>query len=140
MSVKFENNTIEVQSKMAEAAYRVLEEVSGEFESAVKRNTAVDSGQTKNSWRHRVTGSMMAGTFIAEVGSDYENAIREEFGTGEYAQNGDGRKGGWVYRDDWGCYWFTLGKPPKRPLFNTYTSKKNSIVKRIQSAIKGAMS
>jgi hypothetical protein len=28
------------------------------------------------------------------------NAVYEEFGTGEYAFNGNGRKGGWFYVDE----------------------------------------
>ena len=31
------------------------------------------------------------------IGSDYWNAIYEEFGTGEHAINGDGRKGYWIF-------------------------------------------
>jgi hypothetical protein len=95
--VEFIDHTEEVEGLIAELAYRALEESAGELESQVKRNTRVDTGQTKNSWKHRVTGSMMAGEYKAEIGSPMENAIWEEFGTGEHALNGDGRKGWWVY-------------------------------------------
>lgn len=138
--VKFEDNTIEVMGVIADLAYRSLEEVTGELESAVKRNTAVDSGQTKNSWQHKVTGSMMAGEYRGTVGSDYQNAIWEEFGTGEYALHGDGRKGGWRYEDERGEWHFTRGKAPKRAFWKAYTTMKPKLIKRIQDIFKGGLS
>lgn len=134
--VKFIDHTEEVQGIIAELAYRVLEEVSGELESQVKRNTAVDTGQTKNSWSHRVTGSMMAGNYKATVGSPMENAIWEEFGTGEYALYKNGRKGGWVYVDERGKGHFTYGKHPRRPFFKAYTVLKNPMIKHMQDTFK----
>ena len=138
--IKFIDHTEEVQGVIAELAYASFEEVAGELESQVKRNTAVKTGQTKNSWRHRVYGSMMAGEYHAEVGSDYQNAIWEEFGTGDYALNGNGRKGGWFYEDEKGDGHFTHGKKPRRPFHNAYTSLKNKLIRHIQSKFKGGLS
>ncbi len=125
---------------IAELSYRALEESAGELESQVKRNTRVDTGQTKNSWSHRVTGSMMAGEYRAEVGSPMENAIWEEFGTGEYAVNGDGRKGGWFYEDEKGNGYFTRGKKPSRAFHRAYTSLKNKLIRHMQEIFKGGLS
>ena len=138
--VTFVDHTEEIQGILAELAEAVLEEVAGELESQVKRNTVVDTGQTKNSWTHRVTGSMMAGEYKAEVGSPLENAIWEEFGTGEYALNGNGRKGGWFYKDAEGVGHFTHGKHPRRPFFKAYTSLKNKLIRHIQDRFKGGLS
>jgi hypothetical protein len=138
--VKFIDHTEQVQSLLAELAESVLEECAGELESQVKRNTKVDTGQTKNSWTHRVVGSMMAGEYKAEIGSPLENAIWEEFGTGEYALNGDGRKGGWFYKDEKGDGHFTHGKHPRRPFHKAYTSLKHKLIKRIQDRFKGGLS
>lgn len=137
--VKFIDHTEEVQGLLAATAYKTLEEVAGSLERQVKRNTVVDTGQTKNSWKHRVSGSMMAGEYRATVGSDYENAIWEEFGTGEYALNGDGRKGGWFYVDERGKGHFTYGKHPRRPFWHAYTSLKNRLIKHMQDAFKRAL-
>jgi len=138
--VEFIDHTEEVQAILADIAERTLEEVAGELESQVKRNTRVDTGATKNSWSHRVTGSMMAGEYKAEVGSPMENAIWEEFGTGEYALNGDGRKGGWWYKNEEWNYWqFTFGKRPSRAFYNAYTSLKNKLIRHMQNAFKGAL-
>ena len=138
--VEFIDHTEEVQGLIAELAYRALEESAGELESQVKRNTRVDTGQTKNSWSHRVTGSMMAGEYRAEVGSPMENAIWEEFGTGEYAVNGDGRKGGWFYEDEKGNGYFTRGKKPSRAFHRAYTSLKNKLIRHMQEIFKGGLS
>lgn len=136
--VIFEDNTIEVISAISEKLEATLEECAGEIESQAKRNTRVDTGKTKSSWRHRVTGSMMAAQHIATIGSSDENAIWEEFGTGEYALKGDGRKGGWVYKDEqYGCWWRTFGKKPSRAFWKAYTSLKNAIITKLQNSLKG---
>ena len=138
MPVTFESNVIEVSEKMSALAFSALEECAAEMESQVKRNTAVDTGQTKNSWRHKITGSLMAGQYLAVIGSDYENAIWEEYGTGEYALNGDGRKGGWWYQDPkWGVWIHTKGKHPRRAFFKAYAALKNPIIARIQAIFGG---
>lgn len=138
MSVEFKDFSIAVKAKMNDIAAAVLEECAGEVESQVKRNTAVDTGQTKNSWTHNVTSR--ADTHTATVGSPLQNAIWEEFGTGEYALNGNGRKGGWFYKDEKGKGHFTHGKHPRRPLWKAYSALKNRLIKRIQDAFKGGLS
>ena len=50
--------------------------------------------------------------------------------TGEYAANGDGRKGGWRYKDDSGDWHFTRGKKPNRTLMRAFTAKKSAIINR----------
>lgn len=139
--IKLFDYSVEVQEAMAELAFSVLEEVAGELESQTKRNNVkTNTGQTKNSWTHRVVGSMMAGEYRAEIGSPLENAIWEEFGTGEYALEGNGRKGGWSYKDEEGVWWHTYGKHPRRPFWNAYSSLKNKLIKHMQDVFKGGLS
>lgn len=135
MSVEFEDYSIQVKKTLATTAKSVLEEVAGELESQVKRNTRVRTGKTKNSWRHKITKKSDE-EITAYIGSDYENTIWEEFGTGDYALNGDGRKGGWFYEDVEGKGHFTHGKEPTRAFWKAYTSMKNKIIARIQNALK----
>lgn len=134
MSIKFNDFSVEVITKMNTIAAKALEEVAGEMESEVKRNTVVDTGQTKNSWTHRLKRS--GDKHTATIGSPLENAIWEEFGTGEYALHGNGRKGGWFYEDEQGEGHFTRGKHPRRPFWNAYTSLKNKMIKYIQNEFK----
>ena len=131
--VEFQDFSIKVKEAMDNRINAVLEECAGELESQAKRNTRVDTGKTKNSFQHKVVDS----EHIAYIGSDYENAIWEEFGTGEYALEGNGRKGGWVYVDEKGHGHFTHGKKPSRAFWKAYTSLKNKLIKRIQDSMKG---
>lgn len=137
---KFVDHSEEVKGLLGANVEAALEEACGELEAQVKRNTKVKTGKTKNSWQHRVTGDAASGKFAGNVGSDYENAIWEEFGTGEYALNGNGRKGGWFYVDEKGDGHFTHGKHPRRPFHNAYTTLKNKMIKIIQDRIKGGLS
>ncbi|MFR4948160.1 HK97 gp10 family phage protein [Thomasclavelia spiroformis] len=88
-NVKFEDNTVKVTEALEGAINKFLEEAAGELEAQTKRNTRVNSTKTKESWTHVVNKDKKE----AIVGNPMENAIWEEFGTGEYAVNGDGRKG-----------------------------------------------
>ena len=135
--VVFEENSMKIKTAIADRVEAVLEECAGELESQVKRNSRVDTGKTKNSFRHRVTGSVLAGQYEATIGSSDENAIWEEFGTGEYALQGDGRKGGWSYEDEKGVWHYTKGKTPSRAFWNAYTSLKAKLIRRIQNSLKG---
>lgn len=132
-NVSFEDYTINVKAAMDEKINGVLEECAGEIESQVKRNTRVDTGKTKNSFQHKVVDS----EHTAYIGSNYENAIWEEFGTGEYALQGNGRKGGWSYKDAKGDWHHTMGKKPSRAFFKAYTSLKTKIINYIQNSLKG---
>lgn len=131
--VIFEDYTIEVQGAIDNKINAVLEECAGEIESAVKRNTRVDTGKTKSSWQHTVIDD----EHTAYIGSNYENAIWEEFGTGEHAIEGNGRQGGWAYKDAKGDWHYTTGKKPSRAFFKAFTSLKNKIISKIQNSLKG---
>lgn len=126
MSVVFKDFTKIVLDKIHTTGEQFLEEVGGEVEAQTKRNTKVDTGKTKGSWEHRVdTGKMEV-----QVGSRYQNALWEEFGTGIYALNGDGRKTKWVYKSPKdGKFYATVGKKPRRALYRAYESKKNAIIR-----------
>ena len=132
-NVDFIDNSMEVKAAMKEAAIAYLHEASGELVSQVARNTAVDTGQLKGSWNYEVDNSGLKAT----VGSPLENAIWEEFGTGEYALHGDGRKGGWTYEDEKGEWHKTKGKQPRRAFWKAYTSLKSTLVKRAESVFGG---
>lgn len=95
MGFKFDNNTNEIIKKLQDQAIKFLHEAGGEIHAQVVRNTDTHSkeGQLKTSWKYIVDESDLKVT----IGSPLENAIWEEFGTGEYATKGNGRKGYWVF-------------------------------------------
>lgn len=131
MSVVFQDNRIEVKTAMSGAVMAFLHEACGELEAQVKRNSKVKTGQTKGSYRYAVDEAELAGY----VGSSHENAVWEEFGTGEYALSGDGRKGGWRYMDEKGIWHFTYGKKPRRPLFRAFTALKAKVIARAEQVM-----
>ena len=162
MSVQFTDYSVEVKAALEEAAIAYLYEAGGELEAQVKRNTRIgkeNSGaHTKNKWSYRVDESELTVT----VGNPLENAIWEEFGTGEYALNGDGRKGGWwipvgnggisktqaeaygwekVKRNKDGeiTFVFTRGKKPHRAFKRAFTSSKNFLKRRAKETIGAKM-
>lgn len=135
MSVKFEDYRVQVKEALGNAATSFLHEAAGELVTATARNSRVRTGQTKGSYEYKVVKSNDEPT--AYIGSDLENAIWEEYGTGEYALHGDGRKGGWVYEDAYGKKHFTRGKAPNRPLFNAFASLRSKIIRMAEEKLKG---
>lgn len=133
MAVKFEDFTVQVIGEVNDRINARLEEAAGEIESAAKRNTRVDTGQTKNAWSHYVDTD----SHTAYIGNPLENAIWEEFGTGEHALKGNGRKGGWYYVDEEGNGHFTMGKKPSRAFHKAYTALKNKIIRMLENSLKG---
>ena len=135
MAVKFTNNNAKVKGALNDAVVAYLYEAGGELEAQVKRNSRVGSGQLKNSWTYKVDESKG----VCTVGSPLENAIWEEFGTGEFALHGDGRKGGWFYKDEEGKWHHTYGKEPHRAFQNAFNSLKNVLIRRAEEVLKGRM-
>ena len=131
--IKLELHTDDAIAEIKRLAVAWLHEAAGELESQTKRNTAVDTGQLKGSWTNTVNTEKLE----AQIGSPLENAIWEEFGTGQYALNGNGRKTPWVYQDAKGNWHKTSGKRPKRALFNAFTTKKKALIASAQNKFKG---
>lgn len=124
--IVFESNLKEVTNKIESEIQNALEEACGALESQVKQNQRRKTGQTMDSWKHHVSMTEHAGY----VGSNYENAIWEEFGTGKEALNGNGRKTPWVYTpDDGKTFYRTTGKKPLRPLHNAMLLLRPKITK-----------
>lgn len=136
MAVEFQDFSIRVTEAIEECAVQFLEEASAEIESQAVRNSRVKSGQLKGSWKHQVD----EGAKEAKVGSPEQNALWEEFGTGEYAVNGDGRKGGWRYQDANGEWHFTKGKSPNRTLQRAFESKKGVVIRLAKRIFREGMS
>lgn len=97
MSVEFKDFSIEVKAALNDITKGWLHTWANEIASQAKDNCAMtdDNGQLKGSYRADVNDS--AGS--AKIGTPLESGYWEEYGTGEYAVHGDGRKGWWVYKD-----------------------------------------
>ena len=145
-----EDYSIECKAALNAATIAWLHEAAGEIQSVTIRNSRVDTGETKNSYKYIVDES----SGEAQVGSPEKNAIWEEFGTGQYALEGKGRIGGWyvpeekltekakkkmkkVYGKDGKVFYYTEGKKPNRPLFRAFKSSKSKLQKRLEEILKG---
>lgn len=133
--IEFVDNRVQVNKALDDAVGAFLLEASAEIVSAAARGSRVDSGQLKGSWKANVNESKGE----AVIGSELENAIWEEFGTGEYAAKGDGRKGGWSYQDDSGNWHHTTGKKPNRTLQRAFDGAKGKIINRAKQIFKEGM-
>ena len=133
MVVVFEDNSIKVKGALQSTIEKCLEEIGYEMVAQTARNTPVDTGQLKNSWDYVTESDKVT------IGSPLENAIYNELGTGEYALNGNGRKGGWKYEDAKGNWHFTKGKRPQRTLFNAFANNKAKLIKHAEEVLKAEM-
>lgn len=148
---EFEDNSVNILRALDEVGQQWLEDATRILHRQVVQNSRVDTGQTKSSWKKVVEGDK------GIVGSTSENAIWEEFGTGHYAVNGNGRKGAWyvpvekvlgkkkptyngkvviVYGKNGQAYYKTNGKKPNRALENAKNSTEKKIQKRLETLIK----
>lgn len=150
----FTDNSKQMLSAMDNCTNAALEEIASEIESQAASNTRVATGNTKSKWGH-VTENQ-----TAIIGNTEENAIWEEFGTGEYALEGKGRKGGWYVAIGYGKnqmtpetaakYNFKIihgkdgvdfaevhGKKPTRALYKAFTQTKPLIEKTFNTKFKG---
>ena len=94
--VEFKDFSMEVMAELDETTIAFLYEAAAEIESQAKRTCVMedDAGKRlKGSYANVVEESK--GT--ATVGTPLEEGYWEEWGTGEYAAHGDGRKGWWVF-------------------------------------------
>lgn len=98
MAVEFKDYSFAVKAALDDTTIAWLHEWSSEIASHAKRNCSTGedySSQLRGSYDNVVN----EGKGEARIGSPMEQAYWEEWGTGEYAAHGDGRKGWWVYKD-----------------------------------------
>ena len=132
-NVQFADFSVQVINALEDAVDAYLNEAGGEMVSQTQRNTRVDTGQLKGSWQYKVDGN------TATIGSPLENAIWEEFGTGEHALEGNGRQGGWAYEDAKGEWHFTRGKKPSRAFHHAFNTCKPKLIRRAEQVLKAHM-
>jgi HK97 gp10 family phage protein len=98
---------------LAHVRQKILDklEVAGQYvEDSAKLLCPVgETEMLRGSIHHVVNNSELS----VRIGTNTEYAPYLEFGTGEFAESGDGRKGGWYYVDDKGVGHFTFGNKPQ---------------------------
>lgn len=94
--VEFKDFSINAKAVVDDTTIAWLHEVANEVTSHAQRNCKMeeDAGKRlKGSYANVVDDSKGE----AKIGTPLEEGYWEEWGTGEYAAHGDGRKGWWVY-------------------------------------------
>lgn len=134
-NVEFTDYSIKVSEAIGDAVIAFLHEASNEIVTETQNNVPVDTGQLKGSWEYHVDESAQE----SRIGSPLENAIWNEFGTGIYAANGDGRKTPWLYKDAKGVTHFTRGKKAQHSFQKAFTAKKGIIIKRAETVLKNRL-
>lgn len=92
----------------------------------------VASGRLRDSIDYKVD----EGELIGYIGTNVEYAIWIEFGTGEFAEKGNGRKGGWVYQDPSGEWFFTWGNEPQPYLRPAFRRTKKQVKAILENALR----
>lgn len=98
MSVEFKDFSIEVKAALNDITKGWLHTWANEIASKARDNTQMD-GEQGVQLRRSYRADVDEGAGSAKVGTPLESGYWEEYGTGEYAVHGDGRKGWWVYKD-----------------------------------------
>lgn len=133
----FEDNSAQVKSMLQSYSTEGAIEAAKLIVDAAKSNSRVDSGETRDAYTY-TESSNSGGEIEITVGNPLENAIYEEFGTGEYAENGNGRKGGWwFYHEGEGEWRFTHGKKPNPVMRDAYRNNKDSVRNAVISKFTG---
>ena len=102
-------------------------------EGAAKDKAPKDTGALRRSITSKieVTGSEIDGIVFTPL----EYAPYVEYGTGLFAENGNGRQTPWVYRDDKGDYHYTHGQHPQPFLRPALNENKDEIIQIIKEAL-----
>ncbi|WP_166083104.1 HK97-gp10 family putative phage morphogenesis protein [Erysipelothrix anatis] len=120
--LKFVDNSDKVKKSLREVELMALEKMGLQVVGSAKKLARKRDNHMANNINHDVNESNLT----VRVGSPDDYAIYNEFGTGEFAENGSGRKGGWSYKTPDGKWHHTKGMKPKpflRPAFRL--NKKN---------------
>ena len=125
---------------MDDAMFRALESAALIVEASAKALAPVgDSGELRDKIDHNVKDG--ANGPEAKIGSPLDYAMYVEYGTGEFAENGAGRKGGWSYQTPDGEWHHTNGMSPQpflRPAFRENKANiENVIGQKFNSTFNG---
>ena len=102
-------------------------------EGSAKDKAPKDTGALRRSITNRieVVGNEVSGIVFTPL----EYAPYIEYGTGLYAENGNGRQTPWVYKDDKGKYHYTHGQHPQPFMRPALKENEQNIKKKLKEGI-----
>lgn len=135
--VEIKDYTAQILANWETKGKSFLTEVKDLIAGQASSNSPSDNGDLARSF---LTDSYVDETEgVAYIGSSLEYSIYQEYGTGEYALQGNGRLGGWVYYSDKkGKFYWTKGTTPKRMVYRAIKTTRpmiNSRAKEIFGAV-----
>lgn len=132
---KVTNNSNKVFARLIQTSRAAVEAGLLIVEAEAKSKAPVDTGDLRDHISHKIVskGKLIEG----QVGSPSFYAPYVEYGTGEFAENGAGRKGGWMYKDAAGDVHFTRGTKPTKFLRNSFRSTKGKVKSTVLEHFKG---
>lgn len=128
----FKDNSQACKNAIKMAEIKWLKAAALVIQSQAKALVPVNTSNLKTSINHKVQVSSLE----AYIGTNCDYAIYVEFGTGEFAENGNGRKGGWYYVDPEGKGHFTMGMKPKPYLRPAYRKNKKALKQLLNKYLK----
>lgn len=139
MSVKMEglDNVLDAISDIADA--QGLKQAMGKacalVEGEAKKKAPKDNGELRRSIQYEVQND--GGDIVGVVFTPLEYAPYVEFGTGLYAEDGNGRKDvPWCYQDDEGEWHSTRGQHPQPFLRPALHENKETILRILKGGLK----
>lgn len=97
------------------------------------KKAPVDTGRLKNS----ISYSVDLDDNKVAIGTNVHYAKWHEFGTGTFAENGEGRKTPWAFQDKKGKWHYTHGVPAKHFIQFGATAHVKQYRKWLESKLKG---
>ncbi len=133
-TVELKDYTDKILSSFERKTNVFLLEVKDSIASQASLNSPVDTGGLSRSF---LTDSFVdKKEKIAYIGSSLKYSIYQELGTGEYALEGNGRKGGWTYKSNKdGKFYHTRGIKPQRILYQALLTKKPLITSQAKKIL-----
>lgn len=132
VKIKMENNKDEILEALGEAVYDWLDAIGEDAADTAAKKAPVDTGELKNSISHAVIREDDA----VAIGTNVKYAVWHEFGTGQYAEGGGGRKKPWAYKDSKGKWHYTKGVPAKHFIQFGATAHKREYEKWLEDKLK----
>ena len=116
-----------------QAIASAMQDACNLVEGSAKDKAPKDTGALRRSITSKIeiNGSEIDGIVFTPL----EYAPYVEYGTGLYAENGNGRQTPWVYRDDKGDYHYTHGQHPQPFLRPALEENKDEIIQIIKEAL-----
>lgn len=125
----------EIKEDKVEGVKRIVNDTAVAVMIGAKARVGVDSGRLRSSIHLRPS----SGGLQVDVGSNLEYAVYQEYGTGIFAEEGNGRKTPWVYyyQGNKGPrgFRFTRGSKPQPFLRPAFNSEKDNYVARLREEL-----